>query len=68
MTKTTITHPDSSRAVIESSSGRGSGCTWIFAICLLVGACFQLPILIPVTVVVLAAMIYAAWRQQSGRR
>jgi hypothetical protein len=68
MTKTTITHPDGSRTVIDSSRGCGSGCIWVFAICLLVGACSQLPILIPVTVVVLAAMIYAAWRQQNGRR
>jgi hypothetical protein len=68
MTKTTITHPDGSRTVIDSSSRCGSGCIWVFAICLLVGACSQLPILIPVTVVVLAAMIYAAWRQQNGRQ
>jgi hypothetical protein len=68
MTKTTITHPDGSRTVIDSSSSCVSGCIWVVAICLLVGACSQLPILIPVTGVVLPAMMYAAWRQQHGRR
>ena len=68
MGKTVITHPDGSKTVIQSSSGCGSGCTWVFAVCLLVSACAALPILIPFTVVVLAAMIYAAWSQKNAHK
>ena len=41
MGTTVITHPDGSTTVIRSSGGCGSGCTWVVAICLLVGDCFD---------------------------
>ena len=66
MGKTVITHPDGSTTVIRSSSGCCSGCVWLFAIALLVSACSRMPVLIPVTLVILAAMGYAAWRRQHG--
>jgi hypothetical protein len=62
--KTTITHPDGSKTVVQSSGGCGSGCTWVFAICLLVSACAAMPILIPITVAVLAAMVFAVYRRR----
>ena len=58
MSITTITHPDGSKTVVESSGGCFSGCTWTFAVVLLLGSCLEYPLLILPTIVIL--LIFAA--------
>lgn len=39
--------------------GCWNGCVWIFAIVLVVGACIQMPILIPLTIIILGLGLWA---------
>ncbi len=66
MKTTTIVGTDGKTTVIKSS--HSFGCGTVFAILLLVYACASLPILIPVTVVVLAAMFIINYRSANHVR
>jgi len=51
-----IYHPDGTHTKIVNKSS-GCGCAEVTAVFLLVWACTQMPVLIPFTVVILAAML-----------
>ena len=66
MSTTTITHPDGTKTTIVKH-GCGNGCVLAFAVLLLVSACIQMPMLIPLTFAILGGMFLYNWKRAGSQ-